>query len=551
MGTTAMTPGSLEETRHYHRTAEVTFAVIALWPAILLGTIPALVLRRKSRWLLLAAIVCGAVGVALIREGASNIGWPWLSLLQSLGQHRNPSPLLWGNVGAVVTEAAFGPALLFLWGKTGWPNGHTIALHQLPKIGKAVGHPANAVRLGICSAFSRFVDLTVSSLYRGLACFSVTGGGKSWAAARVAEGWLSSGGAVLTIDGKGGGLRDVMQRLAIGFRVKWTLFDPDRPDETSGYDLLTGTPSMVSNKLMSALVGSISGAAAIFGQINQGLLPLLFRVMIKCGIPLTFESIREFLEPGAMGALARKAQDAELARFAASAMSVRLRESAVVGMESRLQAVANGHYSPLWAPGKPMLSLEEATSEPGVTYFGLSPLSATSDTRLVFRCLEADLAALVSTRLDILQRGGDVVPLLVIADECSVLVKDDSEAESALCNLLLQCRAASVCLAIFGQSLPESKALRDAVLGTGTLLVLRATGTEDVEVLASALGSQLSTTVTHTTKNGWLDGAGTATATWEFKAHPEILRTLEPGVGYLRDSSGKVTYLRVLPPSLS
>ena len=176
-----------------------------------------------------------------------------------------------------------------------------------------------------------------------------------------------------------------------------------------------------------------------------------------------------------------------------------------------------------------MLDWDQALSEPSVVYIALSTLASSEDVELMGRVIAQDLKQVCARRIRARRGNEDVVPVLAIFDEFAAL----KEAEQ-LTDLLLQARQALMPTVISTQYIPESIALRKAVLSAGLIICHRVEG-GDAEEIANQFGTRKASELTHQIdyETGFSEKGSTRRVD-AYNVNPNILRTLKPGHAALK-----------------
>jgi hypothetical protein len=312
------------------------------------------------------------------------------------------------------------------------------------------------------------------------------GSGKTTTLVRIAHDYLAAGRPLVIVDGKGSGsLREAAEGLAEMHGIPFRLLDPHDP-RTLGYNPATGSSADVTNKLVGAF--RFSADAEVYRQVSQRVLPLLVKALREADSPVTVRRLAKALDPRVLGGDHIKERGGEAGRQLAALDTSRnnLIPVSLVGMQSRLYALLEGHYGELFDPreGREDLDVNAALGS-GVTYVALSTLAASEDTELMARVLAQDFKQATAARLRRMRSEGHPPPFALLAfDEFAAY----EEAEQ-LRDLLLQARESRVSVAISSQLLPESSPLRKTMLTAG-LLVCHAVGPEDARRVAPALGER-------------------------------------------------------------
>jgi len=495
----------------------------------------------------LTAVV--SAGLLLVAAPVLVFAWPW----RLAGTGIAPSASLGLSVSAVVhslaAEATLGPALalltevgLMLRARTILGQVHVNAKdhsRRAPALQPGYqpqGGPARqaglagSIRLGIDQAGALF-DFAISDIGEHVLLPGATGSGKTTTIVRLASGAVANGYSVAIVDGKAGPLAGEARKLAERSTVPFVLVHPDDPD-SAGYDVCTGDPSDVANKLVGAF--PFSSEADIYKQMAMQALPVIVRAIQASGEPVTLDSICEALSTGGFALLKRKAPPEfgpRLDNLQEDARS-ELAQSGYTGLRFRLRAISEGKFAEV-INRRPALDWGDVSSHPGVTYLGLPTTAAAEDVELFGRVIVQDLKQLCARRLRAIAKGVVVSPLLVVFDEFTAL----REAPQ-IRDLLLQARQALMPTVVAQQYLPLDPEIRAAVLQSGVLVCHRVNA-EDAEALANELGTRKVPYLTSQVDfdSGEVD-KGSVRPVDEYRIHPNVLRELDVGqaVVYARHS---------------
>jgi hypothetical protein len=226
------------------------------------------------------------------------------------------------------------------------------------------------------------------------------GSGKTTTLVRIAHDYLAAGRPLVIVDGKGSGsLREAAEGLAEMHGIPFRLLDPHDP-RTLGYNPATGSSADVTNKLVGAF--RFSADAEVYRQVSQRVLPLLVKALREADSPVTVRRLAKALDPRVLGGDHIKERGGEAGRQLAALDTSRnnLIPVSLVGMQSRLYALLEGHYGELFDPreGREDLDVNAALGS-GVTYVALSTLAASEDTELMARVLAQDFKQATAARL--------------------------------------------------------------------------------------------------------------------------------------------------------
>lgn len=431
------------------------------------------------------------------------------------------------------------------------------------------GHPFGYVRWGWDQVNDRPYDIEPTNLARHLTLLGVTGSGKTTAIARLAEGLLQLGWAVVFLDCKGGGLRSTAQRLAAAADVPYRLVDPTFPEQTLRYNPCTGTPADVSNKLIGAL--SFGSDGEVYKQVSQLALGIVTASQQALGRTVTLDSLRSALTPEAMRGLVGqlgKADKPDLARYLKDTIDGgRLTGEALETLRSRLANFQRSHFEPILRDPTPetVLDLDAALAD-GVTYFSLPSTAASEDVPLMGRVLLQDLKQAVARReqeiggfarrlpttMSMAVSGVRMRNVLLVVDEFAAL-QDPAQIQ----DLLLQARSAGITLALSSQFLPQDAGLAAAVKGAGMVASLRV-GDVDAEQVSDLFGTYEALELTEQTGHVGGDvartGTGSVRTVQRYIAHPNEVKRLPDAsavvkLDHARGLGRTVTVVRFWPPA--
>jgi hypothetical protein len=264
--------------------------------------------------------------------------------------------------------------------------------------------------------------------------------------------------------------------------------------------------------------------------------PIICRAMTAAGETITLESIYDALGPGGLARLGRHPNAAQYRdRLEQMERAGGVSQSGYIGLQKRLGALIEGTFGEIFRK-RPALDWNTATSTPTVTYLSLSTLGASEDVELFGRVITQDLKQLCDRRLRAIDRGEDVLPILIIYDEFHAL----REAQQVV-DLLLQARQARVSIVVATQFLPEEVPLRKPVLSAGVLIAHR-TEAEDAEIIAAQFGTHRTTNVTAQINYATGESEkGSVRWVEEYDMHPNTLKELPVGQAavYARRSGRK------------
>jgi hypothetical protein len=407
-------------------------------------------------------------------------------------------------------------------------------------------HPRGAIRLGVDMARARAVDILIDLLAMGMAIFGSTGSGKSWTVRRALDGVIANGGSALVIDGKGPSLAADIETVASECGVPMYTIDPDNP-ATFSYDPLLGSPAGIMNKLIGALIGGVSGDAAIYRQLAASAIPAAAAALLRADRLSLKEMAKVLSDIPALAALSRADGDPALREIADHASRDRIMNSALSGMAGRIRSVTAGSFGPvLSGEGKPF---DWAwLDKPSIAYVSLSTLGTVVDSALMARIVLADAQQWVARRMAAVRLDPQLPMAVIVLEEMTAVTGVDQELEGLLLNLLLQSRSARTGTIVTAQTLPVSPVFRQAVLGVGTMIAMRLTK-DDSETVAGNFGTREAVESTWQTAGNAPTGTGSARLTHSFKIHPQYLRDQSPGCAVLHQASREPVRVRVAASS--
>ena len=517
---------------------------VTIFPGALLGAGLAILVWRVSRPSIVATWLLGVLGAATAAMFWSALvpGWPW-HLLLAWAQGASSGLTPWAVLQSVAGEALLGPLLVASaqfglahaartiqgqeWLRTremasrkkalerGWTGPQTTN-------GAAAGPSRGHMRLGAVAEDQRPFDLSIEELSQHVFLPGASGSGKTTTIARIADGALANGYGVVIIDCKGTGLGSDAKALARRHGVPYTVVDPhDR--KSVGYDVCSGDAAAVANKIVGAF--SFSGEAEIYKHVAMEVIPVIVRAMQASGTPVTLDGIYEALGRGGLSQLGRRpGADAFRYRLTALEDSGGVGAAGYVGLQRRLGALMEGTFGDVFRR-KPALDWHKELSKPRVTYVSLSATGASEDVELFGRVITQDLKQVCDQRLRTIQKGKEVVPVLVVYDEFAAL----KEATQVV-DLLLQARQARMPLVVATQFLPEEVPIRQPVLSAGVLIVHRVEA-QDAELVAAQFGTHRTTNLTAQVDYETGESQkGSVRFVEEYNMHPNDLKNLPVGI---------------------
>jgi len=543
--------------------AVVIAAVVLTIPFAVFGMMLAWLVWKTIRptWpTIIAFSIAFFAGVFLFSQGVA-WGWPWGYLIpvgaffphMAAVTKATLSPFVWHSM---VIEMQAGPMLLIavesfltvrdktlaagLWHQTrGHTEGSTLEStlrryasvvsppsSSTPRPSADRGHPAGGIRLGMEKDNRRKAfDVTASELNRHVFIPGTSGSGKTTTIVRIADGAIAAGYGLVVVDCKGGGLGSSARMLAARHHLPFILVDPDDP-KSLGYNPCTGDGADVANKMIGAF--SFGEAGEIYKQVAMRVLPVLVRGLIAAGEPVTLASLAEVCDQKSMEVLARKAGGALQPELLRLASADGVGKAGYASMEYRFGALLQGKFGPLFTK-EPSLNWDAVLSKPAVVYISLPVTAASEDVELMGRVVAQDLKQLCSRRLQAVNNGKSVVPVMVAFDEFAALREADQ-----ITDLLLQARQAELAVLLATQYLPEAVPILKAALSAGLLIVHRLEAA-DSEAVAAQFGTRTTWGVTY--QADWEAGTtekGSMRQIQEYVMHPNVLRTLPVGAAAVR-----------------
>ncbi len=347
-------------------------------------------------------------------------------------------------------------------------------------------HPPGTIRLGSDVSDQPF-DLSLDELKQHVFIPGLPGAGKSTTLTRLADGALANGYGVVIIDCAGGGLRLDAERIARAHKRTSYIVSTSTPD-TYGYNPCTGHGYSVANKIVGAL--SFGGEAGIYRDVALAVIPPVVDAMRAVGRPVTLDRLQEALAKGNIRALARQLQQETGDRNSDLYDVLQGLEdeggaftNGREGLRHRLLAFCHGSFGELLRK-EPALMWPDVLAQPSVAYLELPALGANQDADLLGRVILQDVKEVAKVRIEALQHGETVVPILLIIDEFAAL----KEAQQ-INDLLLQGRAAEMRIVVTTQTLPHDDEIRKALVGAGVLLVHRVQA-GDAELIVNNVGTR-------------------------------------------------------------
>jgi len=342
----------------------------------------------------------------------------------------------------------------------------------------ALGRVARAPALAGGVTVGQPFTLSLDELAHHVSILGVTGSGKTTTLSRIMDHALAAGWPVAVVDAKGGGLARTARSLALRHDVPARVWLPGDEDSWT-YDVCSGEPAAIANRLIGAF--DHGPDAEVYRQISQAVLPLVLRALRSAGQPCDLEAVRSHLDRPRLVGLARRVPDDALRSELLGMLDDPLHKKALAGLVGRLGALHNGAFGPWLLPSARTLDLGQALTTRGVTYLGLPATGASEDVALVGRVFVQELKQVTHTLL----AAATTSPALIVVDEFATL-----REAGQLVDLLLQSREARLSLVVSSQYLPRLPALRNALLGSGVLVVHQVGSAEEADLLARTLGTR-------------------------------------------------------------
>jgi hypothetical protein len=252
--------------------------------------------------------------------------------------------------------------------------------------------------------------------------------------------------------------------LAQDFGVPFREVNPGRPGSLR-YDITQlGDAPEIADKLTAAFPATPD--SSVYRDTSYAALVHTTAAHLSVNGKVELEELEATLDQAALNELAGEVRErAPRTHAALTRISRRMQNprhttsSALSSMASRLDALRAGRFGAVLDGEGPVLDLEKAASEPGVTYISLPALASSADLRMMGRVLLHDLKLLALLRLDKNRQGR---PCLVVLDEFSAL--DDPENVK---DFLRQAREPWLPCVTASQSLPEPGGCRNELLQAG------------------------------------------------------------------------------------
>jgi hypothetical protein len=537
-------------TTHHSRAAAlftVCAVLVATFPGALVGAAIAWALWRitrpdiVTRWLVAGL----AAATAAVLQPAVAYGWTWRFLVQLFLPSTPSGASMDAILPTVPAEMLLGPLVLvaYQFGLASWhetihgqewarasrverrkkalERGWAGPAGAAPAGADGEAHPSGTIRLGT-SDDERPFDLGAEEVAQHIFVPGASGSGKTTTLVRLADGALANGYAVVIIDCKGVGLGAVARSLASRHDVPLTIVDPQDPG-TVGYDPCSGDAPTIANKLIGAF--TFGGDAEIYKQVAMEVVPVICRAMAAAGQEISLDTIYDALGRGGLMRLGRsKGAEAYRDRLEDMEAAGGIGAAGYVGLQKRLGALMEGTFGDVFRL-RPALDWHTLMREPSVTYLSLSSTAAGEDVELFGRVITQDLKQVCDQRMRAIERGEDLIPVLIMYDEFAAL----REARQVV-DLLLQARQARAPLVISTQYLPEEPAIRKPILSAGVLIAHRVEAT-DAEVIASEFGTHTTTALTaQVDYNEGTSEKGSVRWVEEYNVHPNVLKDLPVGM---------------------
>jgi hypothetical protein len=524
--------------------------VASTFPGAVVGALLATAVWRVTRPDIITKWLFAGLGGAMLASLHSSlaVGWPFRAVLH-----------LWfpESVSAVspqvlftssLTEVLAGPALLLVfetslayWHRTiqgqEWSRYHSMTRRKKalerdwagpPSWSNASSVQPGALRLGYGAEDGRPIDIGADELAQHIFVPGASGSGKTTTLVTIAEGALANGYGIVIVDCKGSGLGGEARKLAARNDVPFTTVDP-KSDDTVGYDPCSGDAADIANKLIGTF--SFSGEAEIYKQVAMEVVPLICKALQASGSDVTIDAIYEALNRGGLSRIGRRpGADAYRDRLEDLDDSGGVGAQGYSGLQRRLGALREGRFGDIFRT-RPALDWKTQLRTPQVTYLALPSTAASEDVELFGRVITQDLKQVCYGRMQAIEAGEDIAPILIIYDEFAAL-----REATQIVDLLLQARQARAPLVVSTQYLPEEVSILRPITSAGILIVHRLEAV-DAESIAAQFGTHNVPELT--AQVDYLLGTsqkGSVRFVKEYNVHPDDLKELPIGVAavYLR-----------------
>ena len=318
------------------------------------------------------------------------------------------------------------------------------------------------------------------------------------------------------------------RNLAKKHSMEFYLVDPSS-QESLGYNPCQGDGADVANKLIGAFTYGAEGE--VYKSIAMHYVPILVKGLIAAGREVTLKELSKVCEQFSMAQLAREVGKVDTAlkeEIDGLSKETGVAKSGFTTLQHRFGALLEGRFGRVFNNPN-ALNWDKATQVPSVTYIGLSATAASEDVELMGRVIAQDLKQLCHRRLEAIEDGVSLTPILASFDEFAAL-----REATQITDLLLQARQAKMPCVISTQYVPEATPIKKAALQAGLLLVHRLEA-KDAEDMAAQFGTRPRPKVTH--QIDWETGTtekGSVREVEEYVIHPNVLRKLPVGVLAMR-----------------
>lgn len=525
----------------------IVIGVGTTYPGSVIGALVAGAVIRRAKAGVPVRLLAAALGLACAAALRTLlvVAWVWRLCLSSVVPAWAPNLSVGVVLQTLAVEALLGPALLVIVqlanvfrSKTpvglerqryenamtrrralqpGWtPSGAADAAGRID-----MRHPDNAIRLGTDAERGTAFDLGMDEVLQHVFVPGASGTGKTTTLVRLADGALANGFGVVIVDCKGVGLGGEALRLAQRWGLPFAIVDPD-DSRTLGYDVCTGDPAAVANKIIGAF--QFSGEAEIYKQVAMEVVPIMCRALHAAQRPVTLNALYDALGKGGLSELGRlHGADRYRDRLEELESSGGLGTAGYAGLQRRLGALMQGKFGDIFEQ-RPALDWDAVTGTPHVTYLSLSSTATGEDVELFGHVIAQDLKQLCDRRMRAIDGGGDPAPVLIVFDEFAAL-----REATQIVDLLLQARQARAPIVVATQYLPDEVSIRKPVLSAGVIIAHRL-GHDDSEQIAKELGThKVPFTTAQVNYETGMSEKGSVRMVDEFNVHPNVLRTLPTG----------------------
>ena len=332
---------------------------------------------------------------------------------------------------------------------------------------------------------------------------------------------------LLIIDGKGdtneNSILDIVNKLKKDRKVY--VIDLNNPEKSDKYNPFSNTSYTVVKDM---LINMTDWSEEHYKYNTERYLQRLVELLCKAEIKLSFKSIVENMNISNFELLSARLLKDEIITKQEHLSNIELSKGVnqiIAGAVARFSTIIESELSPIFDDNG--IDIYTALKENAVILFILNPLIYPELSKLIGRLIMIDskkaISNLYSNRIE---RG------FFIFDEINVY------ANKTLLDLVNKSRSSNIVCILSSQSLSDLEEVDEhfkeqIIENTNSYIVMRQNSAVNAEAWANIIGTKETMDVTYQISSNTDTGMGSARRTREFIYHPDDIKNLPRGVGFL------------------